>query len=526
MKYTPFFPLLSLLAAASLNAADKQMVSLTDFGAVGDGIADDTAAIEKAVAYAHAGNRNANYTHQIFVPAGVYAHTGIKLNSLRGVRFVGENTSDPVKRKSELRYVGPAGAAAIEIRSCGFLNFENLYFNLNSVPGVGSLILFTANQADAEAPLSRWSNNWISFRDCVFVADANMEGDKPDQTLWIKSASSTMFEKCTFKAAGPVAIKLGADTDADPDTGAVTFANGLCSITEIRDSWITGDIVREKSYNLSLRHNQFSVRSDAPENSRLRISGDGIALNETIDSCLWDPTGVSDWDGVLIEGGKHPQRSGNLRISNSQLVGRRELIRIHRGAAVIECNRPLASGSHYRNVFVTIGTHGESVVMRANETDQYLSVNTPAAIKSTLLKDERAQPLPFLASEELAEDVHLVEGGAYVPVMKTHHKFGGEWVRVSYSLNIQHRDAEARAYGARIRVGSNLVPATARRLTLRGRGDYGILSASAVIKTPAAGSSQTVQLEVNQSDGTSNFGIVRGSSDEASSGWQVELLNH
>ena len=90
-------PLLSLIVAGSLGAADEEVISLLDFGAVGDGIADDTEAIEKAVAYAHAGNRNANYTHQIFVPAGIYAHTGITLNSLRGVRFVGENTSDPTK---------------------------------------------------------------------------------------------------------------------------------------------------------------------------------------------------------------------------------------------------------------------------------------------------------------------------------------------------------------------------------------------------------------------------------------------
>ena len=251
------------------------------------------------------------------------------------------------------------------------------------------------NCVGAEPPLSRWSNNWISFRNCVFMADATMQGDKPDQTLWIKSASSTIFEKCTFMAAGAVAIKLGADSDADPDTGAATFADGLCSITEIRDSWIAGDIVREKSYNLSLRNNQLSVRGDAPENSRLRISGGGIALNETIDNCLWDPTGVSDWDGILIEGGKHPETSGNLRISNSQLVGRRELIRIHRGTAVIECNRPVASG-RLRECFCHDRPPCESVMMRANETGQYVSVNEAGAIKSTLLKDERTQPLPFL----------------------------------------------------------------------------------------------------------------------------------
>jgi len=63
-----------------------------------------------------------------------------------------------------------------------------------------------------------------------------------------------------------------------------------------------------------------------------------------------------------------------------------------------------------------------------------------------------------------------------------------------------------------------------RRLTLRGQGDYGALKASAVIKMPAAGSRQTVQLEVNQVDGSDDFGIVLGCPVEASSNWQVELL--
>jgi hypothetical protein len=91
--------------------------------------------------------------------------------------------------------------------------------------------------------------NGITFRNCVFMADATMQGDKPGQTLWIKSASSTIFDKCTFKAAGAAAIKLGADSDADPDTGETTFADGLCSITEIRDSLVIGEILRENSDN-------------------------------------------------------------------------------------------------------------------------------------------------------------------------------------------------------------------------------------------------------------------------------------
>jgi hypothetical protein len=519
--------LLNLIAVGSLSAADEKVISLLDFGALGDGMADDTEAITKAVAYAHANNRNANYTHQIVVPAGVYAHSGLKLNSLRGVRFVGENTSDPVKRKSQFRYVGPPGPAAIEIKSCAFLDFENLYFDLNSVSGVGSLVLFSANRANAEAPLSRWSNNCISFRNCVFMADGNMQGDKPGQTLWIKSASSTIFDKCTFKAAGAAAIKLGADSDADPETGEMTFADGLCSITEIRDSFIAGDIVREKSYNLSLRNNQFAVRSDAPESSRLTTSGGRIALNETIQNCLWDPTGVKNWRGTLIEGGDHPERSGNLRVTNSQLVGRLKLIKINRGSAVIEGNRPVATGGHYGNVFVTIGPDARHVLVRGNMGDRYVALNAPGAIKSNLVVDERSgKQLPFLATDELKANVALSEDTSFVPILDTRHRFEGGRVKISYSLQILHHDAKAATYGARARLGGTVLTATARRVTLSGEEACGILSGSAVVSIPATGDAQNLQLEVNQATATPKPGEVMGGSRLASSSWEVELLDH
>lgn len=516
-------------AVSAVAAPDEQVMSLLDFGAVGDGVTDDTAAISNAIAYAHNNNINTNYRHQIFIPAGVYAHKKLTINSLRGIRFIGENTLDATKRKSQFKYIGPSGTAAIEIKSCGNLEFENIFFDLNSVSEVGSLILFSANGTNAVSPLSKWSNNWIMFRNCVFFVDPAMGGTKPNQTIWAKSASAIFFEKCTLKAGEVNALKLGADTDTDPASGITTFANGLCVQTEIRDSYICGDIIREKSYNLSLINNQFAVRDGADENCRLTLSGNKVALNETIENCIWDRTGVSTWDGTLIEGGDNPDVSGNLRIANCQLDGRLELIKINRGSAVIECNRPVSTASHYGNVFVTIGTNAQTVLVHANGAKEYVDINASGAIKADWVVDERTSKfLPILTTAELSANTTLVGSAAYVPLMSTSHKFEGGWVRIAYSATIQHNDSTAaRTYGARVKIGSAVYSATARRITLSGAGAYGVISGTAVIYIPASETSQTIQLEVNQASGSANFGVVQGGgSSLASTSWYVELLNH
>jgi hypothetical protein len=505
----------------------ETVCSLKDFLAVGDGVTDDTVAISDAIAWAHRNNINTNYRPQIFVPAGVYAHKKLTINSLRGVRFIGENTLDPEKQKSQFKYIGTSGTAAIEIKSCGYLEFENIFFDLNSVSGVGSLILFSANGTNAASPLSKWSSNWIMFRNCVFFVDPAMGGVKPNQTIWAKSASTILLEKCTVMAGATNAIKLGADSDTDPETGVTTFGNGLCVITEIKDSYICGDIVREKSYNLNLINNQFAVRGNSTENCRLTLSGNKVALNETIQNCIWDSTGVSTWDGTLIEGGDNPVVSGNLRIANCQLDGRLELIKINRGSAVIECNRPVSTTNSYGNVFVTIGTNAQTVLVQANGAKEYVAINAPGAIKADWVVDERTSKfLPILTTAALSTNTTLAGSAAYVPLMGTSHKFEGGWVRIAYSVTIQHQDSTARTYGARVKVGSYVYTATARRTTISGVGNYGVISGTAVVYIPASETSQTIQLEVNQASGSSNFGVVQGGSGLASTSWYVELLNH
>jgi hypothetical protein len=65
----------------------RDFVSVKDFGAVGDGVTDDTLAIQAALDYADAGS-NQSSTVTVFIPAGTYIHTGITIAG--GVNVMGD----------------------------------------------------------------------------------------------------------------------------------------------------------------------------------------------------------------------------------------------------------------------------------------------------------------------------------------------------------------------------------------------------------------------------------------------------
>jgi hypothetical protein len=106
-----------------------QTVSVKDFGAVGDGVADDTAAIQAAIATNQA----------VFFPAGTYLHTGISVGIANNrVELEGAGWA-----KTKLLCTTP-GAHSIAIRNTGtagqFYNFpvvRNLHIDGDDTNGCG-----------------------------------------------------------------------------------------------------------------------------------------------------------------------------------------------------------------------------------------------------------------------------------------------------------------------------------------------------------------------------------------------------
>lgn len=134
VSYPPPF-----VGAVTTNVGDKlaQTVSVKDFGAVGDGVADDTAAIQAAIdAVGAAGGGT------VFIPTGVYAISStIQLGdggsgnpSTYSVNFIGEGASPYQSTNSnvEFKWVGAVGSTASILKVCGLISgvrVSGIYLN-------------------------------------------------------------------------------------------------------------------------------------------------------------------------------------------------------------------------------------------------------------------------------------------------------------------------------------------------------------------------------------------------------------
>lgn len=505
----------------------RERVSILDFatpGTIGGG-QNATAALLAAVDYMNNNFSNNNFKKQIFLPAGDYKFSRVELQSLRGLTFVGENTMDAIKRKTRWLYDGAAGDAALVIRSCAWVHFKGIHFE-NAIEGMDHLILFSANDSNALAPLNKFSNNWVTFEDCVFLSGGSL-ATPPSKLVWQKSCSNIEYRRCAFRpGSSTTALKIGADTDVDPDNGLPTFANGISAITAIDQCYFWGDIEREKSYATRVTNTQFSVHDADDSNSRLIVSGSALTLIETVENCMWDPTGIASYTGTLIEGGTSADCSG-LRVIGNQLAGRLNLVKINRGDAVISGNRPISYGGSTSNVCVRIGASAGNVRVENNNESGYISGTVPGTIRARMVIDDRASKFgPVIAASELPVAVTLPAAGAYQSIRSQSHQFAGGYVRMSYSITIQHKDGgNTRAYTARILVNSVLAEGTVRRASATVADEYIVLAMTHVVYIDASDQAVTIELQAQQGSGVV-YGIVQGADTVARSAWAVELLTH
>jgi hypothetical protein len=271
---------------------------------------------------------------------------------------------------------------------------------------------------------------------------------------------------------------------------------------------------------------EFYLRNDNnTQNSRITTSGNKFSMLDTIDGCQWDRTGVSDFNGTLIESGD-AVGCGGMRIVNSQLDGRKTLVKVNQGSADITNCRPISNGGLTGQIFVHIGASSDAVTIGPNVTDGYLSSNNGGIIRARLVVDDRtSQYLPTLANSALAASTTLPAAGAWQGLLSADYKFGGQRVRISYSVSIQHKDGGTlRSYTARVTLDGVAIPETQRRISLTAADEFGTISCTTVVYIDAVDLAKTLQLEVQQASGVT-YGIVQSTTtDPSGSGWVVELV--
>lgn len=173
----------------------RDSVSVKDFGAVGDGTADDTAALQAAIDVAKAEGRS------VFFPTGTYNYSSLDLDDiLDGVSLVGESPAGPgasIGDCSALRCTATGSGVGISVASSHNILFKNLALSYNSASYTGDLVSLDHSAAAVDVA-------FVTFQGCWFTGEGS--ADNANSLLKLNKAICTRIRECTFSLADKAII--------------------------------------------------------------------------------------------------------------------------------------------------------------------------------------------------------------------------------------------------------------------------------------------------------------------------------
>ena len=116
------------IVAAQVEQAGDKTINVKAFGAKGDGVADDTRAIQAAINHAKAGEK-------IYFPPGIYDVSNFVVKNRSGLSFTGDGRQSMIRQKS-----GAARMATIEASSD--IAITNLAFDANGIVSYGGVVFY------------------------------------------------------------------------------------------------------------------------------------------------------------------------------------------------------------------------------------------------------------------------------------------------------------------------------------------------------------------------------------------------
>lgn len=446
----------------------------------------------------------------------VYVSDAITLDSIRGLRFVGEFARDPLSSNAATWIYWKSGSTddwLMAIKSCANVSFESVNFFSNGNTGKTSLIEFQCNESTAVAPKNKFASTGISFDGCSFVV--SVADTMSVATINLKSAAIISIKRGNIY--GSNAIKLGADTDVDPDTGGATIPDGRTVTVSLAEIILYGDIVRERVTGVNLTDVYFGKNSvdvaGEGYSAAMVTSGNEEVRSEVLTNVNVDSDGITRNHQYLIEMPSSPP-SGvvpTMTVIGGSFQSARQIFHIPSGklsvsgATFIGQSRAGGTGTYCA---ARLSGSASSVELTGNGYDGLLALNSGSVVAQVLVDDRsvKHEGSKLLLARSLPTSTGIASTGSWQTILsRTIQQTEGGRVQVSY--NVALSSSVDTTFAARIAINGVPVDESYQRFTTNtASAKLFNLSCSPTIAEYAAslyGGTPTIALQVYQSTGAS-----------------------
>ena len=247
----------------TVQAKERDIVSVKDFGAVGDGTTDDTAAIQAAI--------TANYDGSIYFPPGTYkVASTLNITDAISIYGAGRDATIITWTSTTLDVISVASATAV--------HFQGIKFDGPASATAGAIITLAHSGAGV--------NYFSSFQDCTFSRGY-------DQIKTVSAAAWTI-RNCYFSAWVRRSVTVASANTPDAGDSSIygncIFANGIASSVAIYQVSSGGlKVVGNKFNGLGSRAYQMQLASGVATSNL--IFADNSVENHTVDAMKFDTDG-------------------------------------------------------------------------------------------------------------------------------------------------------------------------------------------------------------------------------------------
>jgi hypothetical protein len=254
-------PFLSTGSTATINLQNRfaEVRNVKDFGAIGDGVADDTAAIQAAITAA-------GVSGTVILPKGTYLLSAT-LNALTNQNIIGDGPNQTILRRftdygDTLRFAN-IGAGSV----------RNIWFYHGTMPSAGFTSL--TNKATSGAHLHIVASQGAVIEDCWFW--------RMPYQVQFDSGSISRINRCN--AQGSWSLTAGAPAQ-EGIAGIYLGAAGICTLMEITNCYLAGSDGGAQSISFTISDNGTQVVNFASTNAGnlygiLVNSCEGLVIDST-----------------------------------------------------------------------------------------------------------------------------------------------------------------------------------------------------------------------------------------------------